>query len=165
MFTIDPDTMAQHRVRGRGRRAFWGLLLIGGAVLLLSYLTGCAGHSGHRGDHSPAAMLEKIDRGADWVLHKGDATQEQRARVHVVLDDLKPDLLKYHNEHRKLVGQFVHAIEAEPISQADLDQVRTAGLNLAEQAFNRSFDAMVKAAAVLTPEQRKELIASWKAHQ
>jgi len=31
--------------------------------------------------------------------------------------------------------------------------------------FNRSFDAMVQAAAVLTPEQRKKLVEAWKDRQ
>ena len=158
------------RTRGRGRRIFWGVALVAGALLLSS--TFLASHSRHQwGRHhgginqaasSPEQMREKIGRGVHWALWKVDATDAQQDQVNAILDELAPELYRLQNEQQALRTQFIHALEANSINPNEIGGLRTASLNLAEQAFDQSIDALLKVLEVLTPKQRNELIETWR---
>jgi len=159
MFQLDDATITEHRVRGRGRRVFWGILLIGGTLLTVSLLTGCA--RSHR--HPPAEELQaRIERGAEWALWKVEATDEQRTRVKGILQELTPDLVAYQRERELLVAQLATAIETGRNDPEEVARLRTAGLSLADRAIGRSIEVALRVSQVLTSEQRKELAESWK---
>jgi hypothetical protein len=138
-----------------------GIALAVGALVLYS-VPGCGLRHGSHGDLSPEQMLAKIDRGAEWVLWKADATDEQKTKVAAILDEMAPDALRLRNEHQTLKARFIKVLEADQVSPEELAQIRKDGLSLAERAFNRGFDAMLESAKVLSPDQRKVLAQSWK---
>jgi hypothetical protein len=146
---------------GLGRRFVWGTALTMSAILLFG-LTGCSRFHRQPSDLSAKELISRLDRGTTWLLWKVDATDEQEARVKSVLKGLTPDLAELQASHKVLKMKFATALAEDQISQDELVRLRTAGLDLTERAFNRSFDGMVQAAAVLTPEQRKKLVEAWK---
>lgn len=109
--------------------------------------------------------MSRVDRGATWLLGKVDATDEQEAKVKSVLMGLTPDVMELQASHKALKMKFATALAADLINQDELARLRTAGLDLTDRVFNRSFDAMVQTAAVLTPEQRRKLVEAWKDRQ
>jgi Spy/CpxP family protein refolding chaperone len=149
--------------RGLGRRLVWGTALTMSAILL-SGLTGCGRFHRPPSDLSAEELISRLDRGATWLLWKVDATDEQEAEVKSVLKKLTPDVAELQASRKVLTTKFATALAEDQINQDELVRLRTSGLDLTEQAFNRSFDAMVQTAAVLTPEQRKKLVEAWKEH-
>jgi Spy/CpxP family protein refolding chaperone len=131
----------------------------------LSGLTGCSRFHRQPSDLSAEELINRLDRGAAWLLWKVDATDEQEARVKSLLNGLTPELDELRSRHKILKMKFAAALAEDQINQDELVRLRTAGLDLTEQAFNRSFDGMVQAATILKPEQRKKLVGAWKDHQ
>lgn len=150
--------------RGLGRRFVWGTALTM-SVILLSGLAGCSRWHRQSSDLSAEELVSRVDRGATWLLWKVDATDEQEAKVKSVLTGLTPDVAELQARHKVLKMKFTTALAEDQINQDELARLRTAGLDLTDRVFNRSFDAMVQAAAVLTPEQRRKLVEAWKDRQ
>jgi Spy/CpxP family protein refolding chaperone len=96
------------------------------------------------------------------MLWKVDASDEQQAQVKNVLKKLTPDVAEFQARHKALKAQFAEALASDQINQDNLAKLRAAGLDLTEQAFSRSFDTMIQAAMVLTPEQRRKLVEAWR---
>lgn len=150
--------------RGLGRRFVWGTALTM-SVILLSGLAGCSRWHRQPSDLSAEELISRLDRGAMWLLWKVDATGEQEAKVRNVLKGLTPDVAELQARHKVLKMKFATALAEDQINQDELARLRTAGLDLTDRVFDRSFDAMIQAAAVLTPEQRKKLAEGWKDRQ
>lgn len=150
--------------RGFGRRLVQGIALTMSAILL-SGLAGCSRLHRQSSDLSAEELVSRVNRGATWLLWKVDATDEQEAKVKSVLMGLTPDVAELQARHKVLKMKFTTALAEDQINQDELARLRTAGLDLTDRVFNRSFDAMVQAAAVLTPEQRKKLVEAWKDRQ
>jgi hypothetical protein len=146
---------------GLGRRFVWGTALTM-SVILLSGLAGCSRWHRQPSDLSAEELISRLDQGATWLLWKVDATGEQEAEVKNMLKGLTPDLTELQASHKALKMKFATALAEDQINQDELARLRTSGLDLTERAFNRSFDGMVQAAAVLTQEQRKKLVEAWK---
>ncbi len=148
---------------GFGRRFVQGTALTISAILF-SGLAGCSRSHHQSSDLSAEELVSRVDRGATWLLWKVDATDEQEAKVKSVLKGLTPDVAELQARHKVLKMKFATALAEDQINRDELARLRAAGLDLTDRAFNRSFDAMVQAAAVLTPEQRKKLVEGWKDH-
>jgi Spy/CpxP family protein refolding chaperone len=149
---------------GFDRRLVQGTALIMSAILL-SGLAGCSRLYHQSSNLSTEELVSRVDRGATWLLWKVDATDEQEARVKSLLNGLTPELEELESRHKVLKMKFAASIAEDQINQDELVRLRTDGLDLTGQAFNRSSDAMVQASAVLTPKQRKKLMEAWKDRQ
>lgn len=147
-----------------GHRRVRGTALAMSAVLL-SGLAGCSWSHRQPSDLSAEELINRVDRGATWLLWKVDATGEQETKVKNALMALTPEIVDLQACHKVLKTKFATALADDQINQDELSRLRTVGLDLTEQAFNRSFDATIQAAAVLTPEQRKKLVGIWKERQ
>ncbi len=147
--------------RALGRRFVQGVALGVSAVLLFG-LVGCSRFHRHPSEQSAEELVSRVDRGASWLLRKVDATDKQQAEVKNLLEGLTPEVAELQARHKTLKARFAKALEGDQINQDELAKLRTAGLDLTERAFNRSFDVMVQAATVLTPDQRKKLVEAWK---
>lgn len=151
-----------HASRNRfGRRFVQGTALAVSAVLLAG-LAGCSRFHRHPSALSAEEVVSRVDRGATWMLWKVDASDEQQAQVKNVLKKLTPDVAEFQARHKALKAQFAEALASDQINQDNLAKLRAAGLDLTEQAFSRSFDTMIQAAMVLTPEQRRKLVEAWR---
>ena len=157
------------RIFGRHRshnEIRWKKLFTRGALamgaLTLTGLAGCGRSHTYHADLSPDEMLARVNRGAQWMLWKVDATDEQKKRIEDVIEGLKPEVVRFHEERRALKADVAKTLETDALNQDEVARLRAVGLALAERAFNRSFDSLLQAAEVLTPEQRKVLLESWK---
>lgn len=155
------------------RRSFWlgGGVLAGLAALVAVApqawaLHGLSGHGGH-GRHGFGAQILKDPEAAkrhagmavEWALRGVDATDEQMQQAKRIaerlVDELGPVAAK-HREHRETIARELAKPE---IDRAALELLRRQELNLADQASKLAVDSFADLGEVLTPEQRRELIA------
>ena len=157
--------LSEHRIRGRGRRALWAIVLIGAAAALASYVAGCSEYPRHQrgifAEHGPRGIQEKVER----ALTQVDATDEQRQKVAAALKDLDSDATRWQEDRKVLRDRMMQALLAEQVDRNDLATIKSAGLSLADQALSRTVDTTLKLSEVLTAKQRKELVAQWKSDQ
>ena len=88
------ETIDRHRAQGRGRKAFWGLVL--GATLIAGIgLVQGFGHeragSPHGRHFATAASPEQIAERVDRMLDHLDATAAQRGRITARVNELTPE--------------------------------------------------------------------------
>jgi Spy/CpxP family protein refolding chaperone len=100
-------------------------------------------------------------RKAERALKEVNATLEQRARINEIIDGLVPDIVGFQKEREELKIRIVKALERGDTSPDAFEQARASSVTLAEKAINRSFEAIVAVSAVLTPDQRRELLKEW----
>ncbi|MBI5419857.1 MAG: periplasmic heavy metal sensor [Deltaproteobacteria bacterium] len=167
----DIDDWSAERPIGRRRRLFRGVAVFASMLLVSGFLAGCARHAKdhharyrHHRELSQDEIRERLGRGATRALDKVNATGEQRARIDAILDGLAPDLAKLQGERRAIRDRFVKALEADKVDPGEVAQVRAAANDLVDRVSARIMDAVVKGSEVLTPEQRRELVAKWREH-
>jgi Spy/CpxP family protein refolding chaperone len=147
---------------GRGaRRLCRQAVIIACAILAFGIVAGCARYHPHRAK-TPEEFRERFDKATQRALKKIDATEDQKARIKPIADDLAIALSGYREEHRALRGRFVKAFEAETVDSEEVARVRADLLALADRASRKFTESIVKASEVLTPEQRRKLAERWK---
>ena len=141
-------------------------LLVGGAALSALAVHaqpmqpgGPGGHEGHRGHmmggpHGGGDMGMKM---SGRMLDLVKATPEQRAQIQKIMDGARTDLQAQREAGKGLRGQLMQTMAQTNIDANAVEQVRQKMLAQHDQASKRRMQAMVDAARVLTPEQRKQL--------
>ena len=160
------------RQRSRGRLIFWVLVFAAGALVVAGSLNGWTRHSRgrHYRNHSfaaqtPEEIRERMTKGLQWFLNGLDTTDEQQRQINAILEDLPPTLARFQTQRKNLKNRFVEAVEADQVSTEDFAEIRTATLNLTEEATGLTIDATLRVLEVLTPEQRRKLLKLWREHQ
>jgi Spy/CpxP family protein refolding chaperone len=129
----DPNDPSRTRRRRRRRYLFAGGL--GLAALAGLFATRAWAHHSHFGRfghvQSQEQLRERLDRGADFVLSRLDATDLQRDRIGAILDQAAPGLFSTHQKGAALRRSFVDAL-----AKGD----RTAAENLRKQALTWADD-------------------------
>ena len=160
------------RDRGRGRLILGILLFAAGALVVAGSLNGWTRHS--RGRHyrnhdfaaqTPEEIRGKMTKGLQWFLNGLDTTDEQQRQINAILEELQPTRVRFQTQRKNLMTRFAEAIEADQVSTEDFAEIRTATMNLTEEATGLTIDATVRVLEVLTPEQRKKLLEHWRRHQ
>ena len=124
-----------------------------------------SGHWGRHGDvENQAEVLEHAQSAARRTLEELDASEEQQARVVEIVDASVSDLFDLAEEHRANREAFVKAVSRADFDRDELEQIRTAEMQLADTASSQMLAAMADIAEVLTPEQRAELIDHFGRH-
>ncbi len=158
---------AKHKP-GRSRGIFWLTLFVIVALSLPGFIRGWGRHQHgpymRRGisASSPSEMLENISKRTNRILEHVDATEAQQEQVKSILQQMEPDLENFQKERQALREDFADTLEAEQIDPQQLAEMQKATVHLVEQVTDRSLTAMREILQVLTPEQRKELVAMWK---
>jgi Spy/CpxP family protein refolding chaperone len=146
-----------HRRRGPGWRAVKLLAFLGLLVGVPFAVANAAGHGRHfRMDRveSAAELREKLDRPADWLLDRVDATDAQVDTVHAVLDRAAPEALALKGEHEALRQRLHDALTAPTVNAAEVEAVRHDGLALADDASRVVLGAVVEIAQALDVTRR-----------
>jgi Spy/CpxP family protein refolding chaperone len=143
------------------RRLFRQAALIACAILAVGTVAGCARYHPHRAK-TPEEFRERFDKATQRALKKIDATEDQKARIKPISDDLAMALSGFREEHRALRARFVKAFEAEKVDSEEVARIRADLLALADKASRKFTESIVKASEVLTPEQRRKLAEKWK---
>jgi len=146
-------------------------LLVGGAALSAVAVQaqpmppGATGGPGGPGAHRHAMMGGEHGHhggGMDmkWsgrMLDAVKATPEQRAQIQKIMESARTDLQAQREAGKALRGQLMQAMTQPNIDANAVEQVRQKMLAQHDQVSKRRMQAMVDAARVLTPEQRKQL--------
>jgi len=169
--SLSPARSIARPVSGLLSRLLVSSLLVGGAALSALAVhaqpmppAGSAG-SGAPGAHRHAMMGgEHGHRGGGmdmkWsgrMLDAVKATPEQRAQIQKIMESARTDLQAQREAGKALRGQLMQAMTQPNIDATAVEQVRQKMLAHHDQASKRRMQAMVDAARVLTPEQRKQL--------
>lgn len=148
------------------RRSFWKELAAG--ALLTALVFGLAfaaappsAFGGFRhGDwgSDPERARKHAEFMTGYVLSEVDASPEQTERVTAIVVDFVQDLQGLKEEHRARHAELLAALSQPEISRAALESLRAEELATLDGVSQRLVDAVVNAAAVLTPEQRTRLV-------
>ena len=151
------------------RHGFWfgifsgaalGALLVGaiaaaGPALAFRAFEHRAG--GHRvGD--PAAIAERAEFAADFVLSRVDATEAQQVEVKRILSDTIADVTPLAEQHRANRDALHTELAREVIDPAAIEQLRQSEMALADQASRELTEALTGFAQILTVDQRNQLM-------
>jgi Spy/CpxP family protein refolding chaperone len=112
--------------------------------------------AGH-GLSDPEMAGERAAFATDWILHRIDASEEQRRQVRAIVQAAVKDLLPMRDQHHQYRQALREALTQPTVNRSTLEEARRAELQLADQASSRVVEAMASAAEVLTPEQRAKL--------
>jgi Spy/CpxP family protein refolding chaperone len=113
---------------------------------------------GSHGSHDPERIRKHADFAVEFALREVDATPEQVAQVKAVTANLLVDLEGLHEEHRARRDALIAALQQPEISREQLQALRAEELAMVDAVSVKVTDALVDAAAALTPEQRAKLI-------
>ena len=146
---------------GRAGRLFLQVVLVVGAFLAAGVVAGCGRHH-HHGARTPEEFRARFDKATHRALDKMDATEDQKARIKPIADELAAALNGFREEHKAIRSRFVKAFEAEKVDPGEVAKIRADALALADRATGKISEAIVKASDVLTPAQRRKLAERWK---
>jgi Spy/CpxP family protein refolding chaperone len=152
-------------------KSLWKEILAGALLVALvlgltvapSALASLFGGHRHHG-HDPARMKKHAEFATEFVLREVDATAEQTERVQAIVNGALDELLAVREQHESRRDALLAELSAPEISRTALQSLRAEELALWDATSARLVDAFVDAAAVLTPEQRAELIALAREH-
>jgi Spy/CpxP family protein refolding chaperone len=150
----------------------WGRLLL--AAALIFGLGGVAGfgigahkasaffwHAMGPGKLTPEETAAMVERKVNHVLSHVDATEEQKAKVSAIAKAAAADLAKLGFPPREGRAKFLALIRADKIEPEAIEALRVDQSAKWDAASKRIAQAVSEAAAVLTPEQRRELTERW----
>ena len=155
------------RERGRGRKLFWGIVLVFAIVSLMSVASGFGrerGRSHFGGGSTHGTILEnpaELREGLLRALAYLDVTDEQETAVEALVDELSPELVALADGKNAIRDRLVAALSAETVDPADFVAARAEGTAIAERAVELTIDATLRLAQILTSEQRAELVEHW----
>ena len=110
----------------------------------------------HRG-HDPEAMAEHAQWAVNRFMSEVDASDEQREKSRVLVEDAMIALGALQLDHASMRGQVVGLLSAETIDREAVETLRAEKLAEADQASLVLTDAIVELAEILTPGQRAQL--------
>jgi periplasmic protein CpxP/Spy len=166
--TIETQTPAEAPQERRRRR----VKLILAAALLLG-LGGAGGfaigahkgsaffwHAMGPGKLTPEQTAAMVERRVNRVLSRVDANEEQKAKVDAIAKAAVADLVKLGlpGEGR---SKFVALLRSDKVEPDAIEALRAEQSAKWDAASKRIAQAVAEAAAVLTPEQRRELTEPW----
>lgn len=151
----------------RGRAAMTAMLLvtIGAAAALVATLSvASSAHGGmrgfvHGGVYSAEDLEDRAGYAVAWVLGTVDATDAQEQQIEAIVGEAARDVYPLVARHRERRDAMVTALARPGVDRETLERLRREELAAVDAASERLLDAVVEAAAVLTPAQRQDLLA------
>ena len=165
---------------GNPRRRFFWLAGIATVIAGLATAIGTTAfaHGGgfcgwHRGGFmgaalDPATLETHVDRALKHLYVEIDATDAQKQQLAPIVKGAARDLLPLRDTMRDARRQAVELLSQDTIDRAALETLRADQLKTADTASRRFTQALADVAAVLTPDQRKQLaerIDRWRGHR
>lgn len=144
-----------------GRRRWWWLLAVVPVTLAVGIgaaTYAVAGPFGFGPAASPEQHKEMMERRLDRALGLVKATDSQRTAIKAIFARAFTELAPIHQEKRRLHDDFATAFAAEPLDRAGVEKLRLQTTALVDRGSQVLSKALLDAAGVLTPEQRKTLV-------
>ena len=120
------------------------------------------GSMGHHGD--PARWKGHFEDRALFILDRmTDVSDEQREAVREIVGEAAGEVAGALGEHRELRRAWITELEREELDEEGLEALRAKHVALLDRKSRMALDAIVRVGAVLTPEQRGEIVSvlSW----
>jgi periplasmic protein CpxP/Spy len=141
------------------RRAWWLLLAVPVALTVAvggfrAYAAGGGFGPGASPEQHKAFMERRLDRALTLVK----ATDSQRTAIKSIFERAFAEMRPIHQDHRRLHDDLLAAFAADPVDRATVEKLRTQATALVDRGSQVLSKALLDAAGVLTPEQRKTLI-------
>lgn len=141
------------------------------AVAAVAALTGAAatkavsgplgfGPGWHHGFHGPMSTGHIEDRADRMVRHLAveiDATTEQQDKLRAVMKAAMRDVLPARDKAQAARQQARSLLTQPAIDRAAVEKLRSEQIALADSVSKRMVQALVEAAEILSPDQRKKL--------
>ena len=122
------------------------LAVAGGAAQMAQAMPG-----GHGGPHGGGMMMH------GRLLQSVGASADQQTRIHDIMKAARDDVRKLHDGAGDLRAQGVQLLAAPTIDARAVEALRVKRVALHDAVSKRMTQAMLDAAAVLTPEQRAKM--------
>ena len=120
---------------------------------------------GKWGHGDPERWKEHVlDRSARW-LGRIDATDEQREAIRRILEEAADGFAGTVEEHRSLRRGWLTELARPELDAEALEGLRAAHLRMADERSRQLLDVVLRVGAVLTVEQRNELISDFARHR
>jgi Spy/CpxP family protein refolding chaperone len=153
----------QPRPKSSRRRAFAVI-----AIVLAAGLTGAAvtkavssprmfGHGWHGGPASNARIEDRADRMVRHLAVEIDATAEQQEKLRGLMKAALADVLPAREKAWAARTKARELLAQPKIDRAEIEKLRAEQVALADSLSKRIAQAVLDAAEMLTPEQRKKL--------
>jgi protein CpxP len=149
-----------------GSRSLWKEIAAGavlaGLVFALAFgaPSALASLFGRRGlhEHDPERLQKRAAFATELVLREVEATPEQTAQVQAIVASAIAELAGVREQHEARRDALLAELVQPEISRTSLQALRAEEIALWDATSARLVDALVDAAAVLTPEQRERLL-------
>jgi Spy/CpxP family protein refolding chaperone len=159
--------ISSRTARPRARRGLWlGLALLVGAGGLATAMpfaqaqdiaADAGGGPGAFGGHMAFRMQRLLD--------KVGATPSQKSQIKAIWEGLRPQLKSLRQQHGQLHQQIAQAMTAPTIDTAQVEKLRQQSVQLMDKTSSVITQGMVQSAQVLTPDQRKQVLAEIQSHR
>ena len=109
-----------------------------------------------------------VEQRVDRMLHGVDATPDQQTKLHAIIEAAVKDLDPIRKDLAGTRAQMTSLLAVPQVDRAAVEKLRTERVAEMDQASKRVTEALLDAADVLTPDQRKKLAdtaAQWQAHR
>ena len=147
---------AEHRQKGRGRKAFWIVL----GILFLASLF-WAIEAPRRESRRMFTDSIASDRNLDRILEVLDADAEQRGILAPVVRRFQSEMSQLRADTVVLRIEFSDALRSGTIPTEDMARFQSTAVGLSETAIANAFQVIADSWDVLTPEQRTEVLRHW----
>jgi periplasmic protein CpxP/Spy len=134
--------------------------LAGGAAAAVSFgAFARPGHGRHHGPMDPAQMEQHLDRMLKHLYVEIDATEEQKQKLDPIVKDAAKELAPLRRNLQQARREGINLLAQDKVDPAAIEALRAKQMQLADQSSRRFTKALVDAADVLNPAQRKKLAA------
>jgi Spy/CpxP family protein refolding chaperone len=153
--------------RPRARRGLWlGLaLLVGAAGLATAMPFAQAQGIAADGGPGPGAFDGHMAFRMQRLLDKVGASPSQKSQIKAIWDGLRPQLKGLRQQHGQIREQIAQAMTAPTIDTAQIEKLRQQSVQLMDKTSSVITQGMVQSAQVLTPDQRKQVLAEIQSHR
>ena len=133
--------------------------LAGGAAAALSWNAFARPGHGRHGPMDPAQMEQHLDRMLKHLYVEIDATEEQKQKLDPIVKDAAKELAPLRRSLHEARREGISLLAQDKVDPAAIEALRAKQIQLADQSSRRFTKALVDAADVLNPAQRKKLAA------
>jgi len=146
------------KARVFGARRWWAVAFVAVAVGGLSLSVARAQEFGGfgRGGFMKARM--------EHLLSAAGASDAQKTQIHAIWQGLRPQLKPLHQQAATLRRQIGETIAAPTVDVARVEQLRKQSMETMDKISAVMTQGMVVSAQILTPEQRKTVLAGIQEH-
>jgi Spy/CpxP family protein refolding chaperone len=115
-------------------------------------------------NHNPGHVAEHVQWRVNRILSRVDASEEQKAKVNVIAKSAVTDLSALGIAPWETRSKFLALVRADKIEPESFEALRAEQTAKWDAASKRIVQALVEAAQVLTPEQRRQLTERMARH-